>query len=147
MTYLFVPLLRRKVRQSDVRMIRVVEFRACFYPSPIGIGFPRRNHGPAVERGAPSGSITIGNRNRLGRRCVIEPIDRNFAYAFPLQKDARARFRALGALCKTTGKHAPAKILIVADLVRDRHAATLSGRSNSARASRTNPSGSPRVSE
>ena len=126
-------------------MIGVVELCSCF--PPIGAGLPCQNHGPTVKFSPPCGGVNFGNRDCLGWRCVIEPIDRNFGYAFSLQKDANRNLGALSTLCMLVGKHAPAKIFLVPDLVRDRHAAALSGRSSSARASRTNPSGSPRASE
>ena len=145
--YLLFPIFGRGSRQDDIRMIGVVAFRACLYLPPVGGSLLRRNHGPAVERLVPSGGVPVGDRSRLGRRRMIEPIDRDFDCPLSLQKDANRDLSAPGALCVTTGKHAPPEIFRRPDLVRGRHAAVPSGPSSSARASRTNPSGNLRVSE
>ena len=145
--YLLFSIFGCGSRQDDIRMIVVIGFRACLYPPPVGGGFLRRNHGPAVECRFPGGGVSVGDRGRLGRRRTIEPINRDFDYALSLQKDANRNLSTPGALCVTAGKRAPSEIFRRPNLVGDSHAAAPSSPFSSARASRTNPSGNLRVSE
>ena len=147
MADLLVSIFRCGVRQDDIRMIGVVELWACSYLPPTAASLPCQNHGPTVKISPPRGSVNVGDRDCISQRCVIEPINRNFGDALSFQKDVNGNLRTPSTLCVTTGKHTPAKIFLVLDLVRDRHASALFSRSSSARASLTNPSGSPRASE
>ena len=128
-------------------MIGVVELWACSYLPPTAAGLPCQNHGPTVKFSPPRGSVNVGDRDCVSQRCAIESINRNFGDALSLQKDVNGNLRTPSTLCVTAGKHAPAKIFLVLDLARDRHAVALFSRSSSAKASHTNPPGSPRVSE
>lgn len=144
--YLLFSIFGCGSRQDDIRMMVVIGFRACLYPPPVCSGFLLRNHSPAVECPIPGGGVLVGDRGRLGRRRIIEPINRDIDCALSLQKDASRDLSAPGALCLITGKRAPSEIFRRPDLVGRRHAAAPSGSSSSARASRTNPSGNLRVS-
>ena len=147
MTYLFVPFFRCGVRQNDICMAGVAGFWARPYLSPAGSGFPRRNHCPAVKRGVSSVGVPVRYRNRFGRPRVIEPVNGDFDYAPFLKKNMLRNFSLPGALCVTAGEYTPAEIFTLSDLVGSGHAVASSDRSSSARASRTNPSGSPRALE
>ena len=144
---LLISFFRCATRQNDVGVVEVIESRTGSHLPPIGVRLPCRDHCPAVERGAPSGGHRVGDRNGFDRRRRIEPVYRDFGYAWPLQKDVMRDSCASSPSPMSARKYAPAETFLVPDLVRDRHAATLSDHSSSARASRTNPSGSRRVSE
>lgn len=148
MTFLFIPFFRCKIRQNDIRMTGVVECRARPHLSPTGGGFPRCNHRPTVEFfGTSGGGVPVGNGNCCGKLRMIEPVNGDFSSARSLKKDMNGNPCVPGALCVTAGEYTPAEIFTLSDLVGSGHAVVSSDRSSSARASRTNPSGSPRALE
>lgn len=147
MTYLLLLLFRRGIRQNDIRMAEVIGLWACPYLPPADSGFPLRNHCPAVERGVSSVSVPVGNGNRVGRLRIIESVDGDIGYTRFLTKDTNRNSSVPGALRSRTGEYTSAEIFLVSNLVRDGHAVAPPDRSSSARASRTNPSGSPRALE
>ena len=146
-SYLHISIFHREARQNDVGVTGVIGLRAGLHLPPIGARLPCHDHCPAVERGAPSGRRSIGDRSGFIRRREIEPVHRDFGYAWPLQKNVTRDSCASSPIPMFARKYAPAKFLLLADVIGARHAAALSDRSSSARASRTNPSGSPCVSE
>ena len=147
MSLLFLPIFRREVRQDDICVIGVMESSTGPYLPPIDTRLPCRDHRPAMESGAPGGCGFIGDRNGFVRRRGIESVYRDSRYAWPLQKDVMRNSCASSPIPMSARKYAPAKPFLLADLIGVRHVAGSSCRSSSARASRTNPSGSPRESE
>ena len=149
MAFLFLPVLRYEIRQDDIRVTGVVGLCARSHVSSVGAGLVRHDHGPAMERDRGASLVCDPDRGCGGfsRWRKVEPVHRNLNDARPLQKDVMRNSCAPGTIPVLARKHTPAEVFPLSDAIGDRHAARVSRCSSSARASRTNPSGSPRVSE